>query len=106
MPFFVYELSLGDEVVTDERFIVADVVRSSGRSTLRVWFGDSTGVSTARDLEQRLVALGCLTETSSHNLLAVDAATPAMAARAIDYLQELQHRGELVFEVGKLVSSE
>lgn len=45
IPFFVYEVALGDVVQTapagGRRYMVEKVVRPSGRFVFRVWFGDS-----------------------------------------------------------------
>src|SRR5436190_387078 len=44
IPFFTYNLSLGDVVSTHacngKQYVVASVVRPSGRGVLRLWFGD------------------------------------------------------------------
>lgn len=41
IPFFVYDLALGDVVETDGDYIVERVVEPSGRYVFRVWFGES-----------------------------------------------------------------
>ena len=41
IPFFVYDLALGDVVETDDDYLVRQVVRQSGRFVFRVWFGES-----------------------------------------------------------------
>ena len=41
IPFFVYDLALGDEVETDSNYLIVQVVKPSGHYTFRVWFGDS-----------------------------------------------------------------
>ena len=37
IPFFIYNLSLGDEVDTDDNFTVKNIARPSGQYTFRVW---------------------------------------------------------------------
>ena len=39
IPFFVYDLSLGDEVKTDEDNVLLTVLKRSGQVSFRVWFG-------------------------------------------------------------------
>ncbi len=46
IPFFVYDLALGDEVETDGDHVLRRVVKPSGHFTFRVWFGSSTDPAT------------------------------------------------------------
>lgn len=45
IPFFAYDINLGDEVETwshgERRYEVRRVVKDSGRYTFRIWFGAS-----------------------------------------------------------------
>jgi hypothetical protein len=43
IPFFLYDVSLGDVVATTGGYILDRVVRPSGRYTFRVYFGGKTG---------------------------------------------------------------
>lgn len=79
IPFFVFDLALGDVVETDGDYLVRRVVESSGRYVFRVWFGES--FHPRDDLAEELTRLGELLEWSSVNLLAVDAADEAHARR-------------------------
>src|SRR5262245_61592128 len=46
IPFFVYDLALGDLVETgtegDAQYVIHRVVHPSGRFCFRIWFGDSS----------------------------------------------------------------
>jgi hypothetical protein len=104
IPFFVYNLSLGDVVRTEasgERaYVVAEVVQPSGRWTFRVWLGGST--EDPAGVETELVSMGALTEWSSRNLLAVDAANAALAQRLADALADGEREGRWVYETGRV----
>jgi hypothetical protein len=99
IPFFLFDLSLGDVVETDAEYAVTRVVERSGRYTFRVWFGES---SHPRDeVVTALTALGTLTEWSSLNLLAVDATDANHAQIVADFLQERADLGQLLYETGR-----
>lgn len=40
IPFYAYGLALGDEVVTNDDYMVVDVSKKSGNTTIRIWFTD------------------------------------------------------------------
>ena len=98
IPFFVYDLALGDVVETDEEYEIVRVAEPSGRFVFRVWFGDSTYPQS--EVVATLERLGALLEWSSVNLLAVDAADSGMAKAIADYLQEHDAQGHFVYETG------
>lgn len=99
IPFFVYDLALGDVVETDSEYLVRRVVRPSGRFVFRVWFGDS--FHPRDEVADELKALGSLIEWSSRNLLAVDAADEGHAQLVADFLAEREKAGQLVYEAGR-----
>jgi len=103
IPFFLYDIALGDIVRTEPRggrkFVVADVAESSGRYVFRVWFGGS--FQPRDEIERELRALGSLTEWSSRNLLAVDAADREHAQLVADFLAEREKAGQLLYETGR-----
>ncbi|MGH9151744.1 MAG: DUF4265 domain-containing protein [Acidimicrobiales bacterium] len=103
IPFFVYDVALGDVVQTapagGRRYIVQNVIRPSGRFVFRVWFGDS--FQPRREIADELEALGALLEWSSPNLLAVDAADEELAKVVSGWLLEREQQGHLVYETGK-----
>ncbi|MCU0310681.1 MAG: DUF4265 domain-containing protein [Acidimicrobiales bacterium] len=103
IPFFLYDLALGDVVRTtakgDHKYILSEVVSPSQRYVFRVWFGASDIPTSV--VVDRLESLGALMEWSSANLLAVDARGQQHAQEIADYLAGEESRGELVFETGR-----
>lgn len=100
IPFFAYDLALGDEVETDEDHILRRVVRRSGHFTFRVWFGDSTDPGDRARVAEIIRDRGCEHEWSSENLLAIDA-TPDEAQAVADSLAALEQHGGLILETGR-----
>jgi hypothetical protein len=103
IPFFLYDVALGDVVDTRPRdgrkYVLSGVVKPSGRYVFRVHFKvRENGVAVAQELER----LGALLEWSSPSLLAVDAADLQHAQRLADYLQHAEDENLLIFETGKL----
>jgi len=99
IPFFVYDVALGDIVETDGNYDLVRVIVPSGRFAFRVWFGESSYPREA--IAEELSELGALLEWSSANLLAVDAADAVRAQRVADYLAEQQGAGRLMYETGR-----
>ena len=103
IPFFVYDLALGDVVQTapegGRRYMVDKVVRPSGRFVFRVWLGDS--FQPRHEIAGQLEAIGAVLEWSSPNLLAVDAADEDLAKAISGWLLEREQQGHLVYETGK-----
>ena len=99
IPFFLYDVALGDVVETNSGYDVGRVVQSSGRYVFRVWFGSSA--HPRQEIADRLAERGALLEWSSAHLLAVDAADEAHAQEIADYLAEQQGAHRLTFETGR-----
>lgn len=99
IPFFLYDVALGDVVETDDTYLVSEVVERSGRYVFRVWFGDSA--YPREDIASALVELGGLLEWSSVNLLAIDAEDLTHAQKIADYLAIASQEGKLMFETGR-----
>lgn len=105
IPFFIYDLALGDEVSTgtagDDRYIVESLKRRSGRFVFRVWFSEATD---REELRGVLIDKGCLLETRgpASRLLAVDVANEDLAKEVAELLQEREARGEISYETGRL----
>ena len=89
IPFFLYDIALGDEVVADD-YVFDRVVKPSGRFVFRVWYGDSEDPFVERTVADCLLDLGCVSERYSKNLLAVDANSPEQAKKVADNLQGLE----------------
>lgn len=101
IPFFAYDLALGDVVEVDASYMVKRVTKASGRFVFRVYFGSSDYPS--EEVVERLAALGGLLEWSSVDLLAVDAPGLAEGQPIADYLQAQEDQGRLLYETGKTV---
>nr|WP_297402835.1 DUF4265 domain-containing protein [uncultured Marinobacter sp.] len=101
IPFFAYNLALGDEVETDGSYVVEGVVRPSGQFTFRIWFGESTRPESKGDVVRQLEAIGASLEWSSDNLLAVSAKGAAQTKEVADYLYSRQNAGDLIYETGR-----
>lgn len=103
IPFFVYDLALGDIVETapagERRYMLSRVVERSGRLVFRVWFGES--FHPRDEIAAQLDELGALLEWSSPNLLAVDAADECLAKTISGWLLDQEQQGRLVYETGK-----
>jgi Domain of unknown function (DUF4265) len=103
IPFFVYNIALGDIVYTapkgNRKYVVAGVAEPSGRYVFRVWFGDS--FIPRDEISDKIEALGSLVEWSSRNLLAVDAANAERAQRVANFLTEREDAGQLLYETGR-----
>lgn len=103
IPFFLYDVALGDVVRTapagGRTYMLAEVLRPSGRFVFRVWFGQS--FHPREEIAAALESRGALLEWSSTNLLAVDACDHAHAQKLADFLQEREGLGQLMYETGK-----
>jgi hypothetical protein len=101
IPFFVYDLALGDEVETDPEYVIRSVVKPSGGYTFRAWFGDSSYAAARDEVVDVLRDLGSELEWYSENLLAIDARDDQQAQRVADFLHERQALGHITYETGR-----
>jgi len=99
IPFFLYDVALGDVVQTDASFEFLRVVEPSGRFVFRIWFGDS--FHPRQEIADQLSEIGALLEWSSTNLVAVDAAGAKEAWIVADFLRDQEARGRLTYETGR-----
>lgn len=104
IPFFAYNMALGDEVETsdtpEKRYVISRVTNPSGHLTFRVWFkGDDWKIQ--EELETQAKALGCQAERSSEHLLAFDAPDVQTAQLFADRLAAKAQAGEIVYETGR-----
>jgi hypothetical protein len=98
IPFFAYDLALGDIVETTPEFLVERVIEESGRYVFRVFFAETAPKEITTSA---LASLGALMEWSSPSLLAVDAPDERLAKRIAHYLQEQEDRSVLLYETGR-----
>jgi len=99
IPFFIYDLALGDLVETDSEHVVKRVLEKSGRLVFRVWF--SPAHQSSPDIVEALEQLGSLLEWSSRGLLAVDAANEVQGQRISGFLATQERMGRLTYETGQ-----
>ncbi len=102
IPFFIYNISLGDEVSTGTDYIISGVIKPSGHYTFRVWFGDTPDPEIREIVIKELTENDCLYERYSYNLIAVDAPNMETAQAVASYLRTMEDKKLLVFETGKL----
>lgn len=100
IPFFAYDVALGDRVEVDADFLVRRVVHPSGRYVFRVHFVRPE--SRFRDeVVRELTERGALVEWSSAGMFAVDAQDARHAQQIADYLAQQEHLGRLAYETGR-----
>ena len=102
IPFFLYDISLGDEVVTGKDFMITKVVKPSGHYTFRVWFGDSKVPNIREIVLDEIIHIGCLFEWYSENLLGIDCRKED-AQKVADLLYEKENKGLFNYETGKTI---
>lgn len=102
IPFFLYDIALGDIVATSpaegRRYVLDRVVRPSGRFVFRAFFEEPQD-SLKSVVVAELGALGAGLEWASRSLLAIDTDEPSAGAIA-DYLQGCEDKEWLVYETG------
>ncbi len=103
IPFFAFDLALGDEVETDAGYNMQRVVLPSGQYTFRVWFGDSTYPGIRDEVVQHMESMAVAIEWSSENLLALSACDSDQAQKMADFLHSRQDAGHLIYETGRTV---
>ena len=103
IPFFLFDIALGDVVATapkgDLDYVVTKVVESSGRYVFRVKFEDAS--RPRGEIAEELRALGSLIEWFSRSLLALDAIDQEHAQRVVDFLAAQAKAGQLTYDSGQ-----
>lgn len=98
IPFFLYDVAMGDVVEWNDSDRMLRVVERSGSFVFRVWFDPGADQSsTIASLE----SMGALVERSSARLIALDAPDDATASALSGFLVQAGRRGDLVFETGR-----
>jgi hypothetical protein len=100
IPFFIYNLALGDKVHVDGKYLITDVIESSGYYTFRVWF-NSVNPSIRDEVTTFVNENEFLSEWYSRNLLAISASSERTASVLSGFLLEKERIGGLVYETGK-----
>jgi hypothetical protein len=102
IPFFVYDLNLGDVVDLDPNNILAGVITRSGQLTFRAWL-ESVSPEDRQKLLAEVDATGTFREWSSPNLIALSV-HETRAHKLADLLEKWAARGPLVYENGAQLS--
>jgi len=105
VPFFLYDLALGDTVKVgahSENTIVEGVARESGQHTFRAYFG-RTFMPAARDvlIDELSIMAGVVVEWYSDDLVGLSAANDAVANNLARWLETAMSRGQLQYETGR-----
>lgn len=104
IPFFIYDVDIGDEVETTDlaskKYVLSRVLKKSGRLTFRVWL---TAGAQREAIMEEIKDRGHLIEERwpGSKLLAIDAADDASAKTLVDLLHEKETRGLLNYETGR-----
>ena len=101
IPFFVYNISLGDVVETDANYCFTRVIEHSGRFVFRAWMLSESRTFGSLFVK-RLEEFGALVEVSSKRLVAIDAMTDQMARDISAWLAELEQSQHIQYETGQL----
>ncbi|NUM55121.1 MAG: DUF4265 domain-containing protein [Candidatus Hydrogenedentes bacterium] len=101
IPFYAYDINLGDIVETNRKFLVKSIIIASQNYTFRVWFGETKGSKARSEIVGAIQDLGCEMEWSSTDLLAVSAQSH-FAQRVADYLHQQELSERLQYETGRL----
>jgi hypothetical protein len=106
IPFFIYDLALGDFVRTDANYMLHSVEERSGRYTFRAWFGpaanlDDVALQVLLDLiTTEIRQLNGSVEQWSRNLIAISVANDEIAKIMAAFLCRKQQEGVLIYERG------
>lgn len=104
IPFFLYDVALGDIVETTPQgtreYLVSRVLKRSGRYVFRVYFKRSQ-YRYREETFEALRDLGALLEWSSRSWLAIDARDHVHAQEIADYLHGQEQAKRSIYETGK-----
>ena len=105
IPFFAYDLALGDIVETapelGKQYMVQRVVVPSSHYTFRVWYKPDDHPSHML-VTERAAELGCPWEWFSGRLMSLDAPDHETAQQLANHLGRLQSEGRLHYETGQM----
>ena len=99
IPFFTYDLALGDEVEVNEQMELVRVVTRSKLTTFRIWFGGQSE-ETIEQVVGELEPMKVIMEWSSKYLLALAVHTGVDEQNLIGYLKAGKYYGRFDYEPG------
>jgi hypothetical protein len=101
IPFFIYDLALGDEVETggdqEKRYLLQHIVRRSGNQTRWIWFNDSANDEVRLRVRDKVAGFGCLMEWCYYGLLAFNVTAGVQPESIEDALKDELLQGYLEF---------
>jgi len=106
VPFWVYDLNLGDEVRTmpsaEGALIAMESIHHAGNHTFRVFFNnDEDDDLSWRELQQELEAFDCWFDVRTRRFIAISC-PPSHAQVVADYLETRERNGDLHYETGRM----
>ena len=109
VPFWLYNVNLGDEVSTmpsaERALIATEVMHDSGNYTFRVFFGTSEDDDSSwRELQQALEPFECWFDVRGRQFTAISC-PPHHAQAVADYLIARERAGELKYEPGRITQA-
>ena len=99
IPFYVYDLALGDIVETDKRHMISQVIKRSGYFTIRIWFFE-IDEETRFIIEKTIYSYGCLMEFYNERLLGVSSDSEKIKRKLIKGLNAFEKKGWIDYEIG------
>lgn len=104
MPWYAYDINWGDVVRCEgmspaDLPIVAEVVRSQGHLTLRVYFEEIKDADRERMLDE-IVGRGATYENADDMMYALDLEPDVNSQELLDYLAREEEAGHLAWETG------
>ncbi len=102
IPFYVYNISLGDVAKTDKDFMITEIIKHSTHKTFRIWLGASKSSQIRDEVIRVITDLSCSIEWYSDNLLAVDASDDEKAQIIANWLYQKEQVEELTYETGQI----
>lgn len=101
IPFFVYNLALGDIVETNHHYVVTRVVGESGRLVFRAIL-TADAESARRRLVDRFQDIDVRLEWYSNTMAAIDVPNEDKGRRAAEVLWAGEQGGDWAYEAGKI----
>jgi hypothetical protein len=106
IPFYVYNLALGDRVATNghpilgEHYVLSNRIERSGHFTFRVWLqNEELRLSFPSWLQQN--GYSSEWQYSTGSLVAIDAVEASQAQTLADSLHAMEKQGLLLYETGE-----
>lgn len=105
VPFWVYNLNLGDEVHTvrslEEALVAVEPILDSGNYTYRVFFTSEEDDDLSwRELQRDLEQFDCWFDVRTPRFTAISC-SPTYAQAVADYLMSRERDGDLHYETGR-----